>query len=515
MYDSFIYDLPSSRPRSMTQLLRSLIIEDSEADAIFVVRELTRGGYELEHERVDTRADLQHALDSSQWDLIIADYSLPGFNGVEALEDVHARNIDIPFIIVSGTIGEDIAVNAMKAGAHDYIIKGNLARLVPAVTRELRDAQIRRSKREMEEQLRATSLLLAKTFDSLSEAVFVLDPISMVVLRCNGAARAIFSIPEAEFVGNDLSRLFADSNEYLSFHARANTSLAKGLTYITDWTLYRGSGDVIHTEHFLTHLHDDSGSRRALLHVIRDITPRTLAEEDLRASERLMRALAARLQSVREEERAYISRELHDELGGAMTGLKMDLSWIARRIASSASEPDETTRARIHAMDTLIDETIQTIRRISSELRPGILDDLGLVAALDWHARDFERRTGIRCIADLPLALDEHSPSTSTALFRIFQEVLTNVARHAEARSFTVTLKQAGDDLIMTVHDDGRGITDEALHQTTSLGLVGMRERAEMLGGTFSIARATPTGTRVLVRIPRITMDSQHGGEAS
>lgn len=499
----------------MTTSLRALIIEDSEADAIFVARELTRGGYDLHHERVDTRRDVQQALDSAQWDLVIADYSLPGFNGLEALEELHERNIDIPFIIVSGTIGEDIAVNAMKAGAHDYIIKGNLARLVPAVARELRDAGIRRSKRQTEEQLRATSLLLAKTFDSLSEAVFVLDPISMVALRCNGAARTIFGISEAELVGHDLSRLFTDANEYLAFHSRANTSLAKGLTYITDWTMHHISGAVIHTEHFITHLYDDAGTRSALLHVIRDTTARTMAEDELRSSEQLMRALAARLQSVREEERARISRELHDELGGALTGLKMDLSWISHRLSPMRGDDSEGLHQRVQEMDALIDETIHTIRRISSELRPGILDDLGLVAALDWHARDFERRTGISFTATLPRALGEHTPSTSTALFRIFQEVLTNIARHAEATHFTMSLTETPTDLILTVEDNGRGITREALRQTTSLGLVGMRERAELLGGTFSISSAGASGTVVHVCIPRITTDPHHSSEQS
>lgn len=499
----------------MTTPLRSLFIEDSEADAILIARELVRGGYDLTHERVDSRAGVQHALDSASWDLVIADYSLPGFNGIEALEELHARSIDIPFIIVSGTIGEDIAVNAMKAGAHDYIIKGNLARLVPAVARELRDAAIRRSKRQMEEQLRATSQLLAKTFDSLSEAVFVLDPISMVVLRCNGAARAIFGIAEAEFIGHDLSRLFSDANVYLSFHARANSSLAKGLTYITDWTMQHPSGATIHTEHFITHLYDESGGRSALLHVIRDTTARTIAEDELRSSERLMRALAARLQSVREEERARISRELHDELGGAMTGLKMDLSWISLRLSDLQGTIDETMLQRVQEMDHLIDETIQTIRRISSELRPGILDDLGLVAALDWHAREFERRTGITCTTSLPRALGTHSSSTSTALFRIFQEILTNIARHAAAHRFHVSLVESPSDLQLTVQDDGRGITAAAMRQTTSLGLVGMRERAELLGGSFMIAPGTESGTVVRVSIPRFTTDPHHSAEAS
>lgn len=499
----------------MTIPLRSLIIEDSEADAIFVARELTRGGFDLHYERVDSRLDVQRALDSAQWDLVIADYSLPGFNGLEALEELHARNMDIPFIIVSGTIGEDIAVNAMKAGAHDYIIKGNLARLVPAVTRELRDAAIRRSKRYTEEQLRATSRLLAKTFDSLSEAVFVLDPISMVALRCNGAAHTIFGITEAELVGHDLSRLFTDANEYLSFHARANTSLTKGLTYVTDWTMHHVSGAVIHTEHYIAHLYDDAGVRSALLHVIRDTTARTMAEDELRSSERLMRALAARLQSVREEERARISRELHDELGGSLTGLKMDLSWIRSRLTPVQHDHNAMVVQRVQEMDLLIDETIRTIRRISSELRPGILDDLGLIAALDWHARDFERRTGISFTATLPPTLGEHTQSTSTALFRIFQEILTNIARHAEATHFTVALAETTSDLILTVEDNGRGITKEALRQTTSLGLVGMRERAELLGGAFSISSSEGMGTVVHVSIPRITTDPHHGSEHS
>jgi len=201
---------------------------------------------------------------------------------------------------------------------------------------------------------------------------------------------------------------------------------------------------------------------------------------------------------VREDERIRISRQVHDELGHALTGLKMDLYWLAGRLPKKFRAMQEKTKA----MSSNIDSTIQTVRRIATELRPGILDDLGLAAALEWQAHEFERRTGIRCRVTSRVTEASFHQDLNTAFFRIFQETLTNVIRHAHATRVDVTLKEEEGHLLMEVKDNGRGISTDEITNTKSIGLLGMRERAALLGGELSISGQTGQGTIVTVKIP-------------
>jgi signal transduction histidine kinase len=249
-----------------------------------------------------------------------------------------------------------------------------------------------------------------------------------------------------------------------------------------------------------------------------DIADRKRAEEEVHASREQMRALAGRLQAVREEERTLIAREIHDELGGALTGLKIDVSLLTR---AALKIENETVRTSLLAgMDSMIkftDATIQTVRRIAMELRPGILDDLGLVAALEWQLKDFEKRTGIGCEFFPPVEDISLDAGLSTALFRIFQETLTNVARHSGATEVRVRLRADADSSTLEVEDNGKGIEKEKTLSSKSLGLLGMRERAQMLGGRITVTGTSGKGTTVTVDIPpeeKRIMDRDQGGDA-
>jgi PAS domain S-box-containing protein len=234
-----------------------------------------------------------------------------------------------------------------------------------------------------------------------------------------------------------------------------------------------------------------------------DINKRKQAEERLTTSREQLRNLAARLQDVREEERTLIAREVHDELGQAMTGLKMDLSWLSSRVSEAC---EEVARARlmekIGSMSKLIDATIQSVRKISTELRPGVLDDLGLVAAIEWQAQEFQARTGIACELTLPPDDASLDRERSTAIFRIFQEILTNVTRHAKATRVRVSMTEEAGQIILQVRDNGQGITEGQIADPRSLGLLGMRERALILGGEVTFSGTQGQGTTVTVRIP-------------
>jgi len=348
-----------------------LMLEDDEADAELIKFALRKGGLSFSVTRVETREKYLNQLEQDPPSLILSDYSLPGFNGHDALALALKKCPQTPFVFVTGTMGEEVAIETLKSGATDYVLKTRLSRLMPAVNRALREA----------------------------------------------AQRA---------------------------------------------------------EH-----------RRA--------------EEQLRQSHEQLRALSVYLQSIREEERTRIAREVHDELGQALTSCKLDLSWIANRLPREQAPLLEKAKALI----SHIDSTIRTVRRISSELRPGVLDHLGLVAALEWQANEFQNRTGIKCDVNANVQEPWPDPNLSTTFFRIFQETLTNVIRHAGATEVTVDLKESATQITLEVRDNGRGIERREISNNKSMGLLGMRERAALLGGVFKIGRLRRgKGTRVKVSIP-------------
>jgi signal transduction histidine kinase len=230
-----------------------------------------------------------------------------------------------------------------------------------------------------------------------------------------------------------------------------------------------------------------------------ELAERALTEQRLRSSEENLRALAAHLQSVREEERIHIAREIHDELGQALTGLKFDIGTLAK----SACRDDPETSERIQGLSQSIDRIINSVRRIASGLRPEVLDEIGLSAAIEWQAREFQRRTGIRCTVEVAHGFTDPDRERSTALFRIFQELLTNVARHAHATRVNAALGD-GNGLTLVVEDNGRGVRNEELQGNKSLGFLGLRERVLAFGGSIDVRGEEGRGTRVAVSIPNL-----------
>ncbi len=245
--------------------------------------------------------------------------------------------------------------------------------------------------------------------------------------------------------------------------------------------------------------HTDSlGRICGIVHVMRDVTRWKRSEQKLTESGEQLRNLTAHLQAVREEERKRIAREIHDELGQALTALKMDLFWLGRRLPEANTAVHDKTRSMLN----LLEETARAVQRISCELRPGLLDDLGLQAAMEWQAKEFEERTGIPCELSLYSGNGSLDQERATTVFRIFQETLTNVIRHAEATRVQVSLEKQDRCLVMTVQDNGKGIREKQITDPRSLGLIGIRERIRRWGGTVGIRGRSGQGTTVRVRIP-------------
>ena len=246
---------------------------------------------------------------------------------------------------------------------------------------------------------------------------------------------------------------------------------------------------------------DRDGKMRAST-VIRDIAERTRAQEELLHSREALRALAARMDKLSEETLTRVSRDIHDQLGHAFTDLRLDFAWLARRLAEEGMDGRSAVRRKIAAMSRRAEICAQTVRQIATHLRPPVLDALGLAAAIEWQLREFQQRTGVKGKIETPGPMFALERSRSTAMFRIFQEILNNIALHASASRVRVRLTEAQGRLVLRVTDDGCGITEMEQSSPISLGLLGMRERAASLGGDLDIRSSPRQGTTVTVSIP-------------
>ena len=235
-----------------------------------------------------------------------------------------------------------------------------------------------------------------------------------------------------------------------------------------------------------------------ILSIARDITERKQAEEKLRRTSSLLRELAVHLQSIREEERTMIAQEIHDELGQVLTALKIQISLLANKLDKN----QQPVRDKINSLSNMIDASVESVQKISSKLRPGILDELGLIAAIEWQTEEFEKMTNIKCSLVLPAEELLLEKNKSTAIFRIFQEALTNIARHSIATQTAISLLQHQSNIFLEIQDNGKGITQEQEKDFKSLGIHGMKERAMVFGGQVYVEGIAGKGTIVKVEIP-------------
>ncbi len=481
--------------------LRVLLIEDNEDDALLLAHRFRSSGYTLDVLRVDTPDQTEEALRSKDWDVVISDHDLPGFSAIAALGIIKQLELDVPFIIVSGMIREETAITAMRAGAHDYLSKNQLERLIPAVEREVREAENRRQRQHALEARREADARFHAVAASTPGVIFQMTRHASGHLAFAYASEATdmllgVSVQQLCEDGTHFSRLLltedhqtldaalvssANTGDRLNWEGRIRTD-AGG----TKWINVRGS------------VRYGTSNEAIWEGVMWNITHSKQTEADLRASQAHLKALSNHLQHAKEEERERIARDVHDVLGGHLVALKFSAALMASRLDAPAQQRLE----QVTSFEALIDEAIDTVSRVTRELRPGILKDFGLAAAIESHAEDFSKRTGIRChvlCADDDIALPE---AESIALFRIFQESLTNVSKHAKASNVEIRLVHTGDGVSLEVGDDGIGLLDTDLAKPHSFGLRGVRERVTSLGGCVDFARRIPNGTRLQVVLP-------------
>jgi signal transduction histidine kinase len=357
---------------------RILCVEDSELDYELMIGLLSKDGARIDAIRVETGPQLKEALADREWDAVISDHNLPGFSSGQAFELVKASGLDLPFIIVSGEIGEDVAVAAMQAGADDYLIKGRLKRLPAALDRSIEAARVR-------------------------------------------------------------------------------------------------------------------AARRA-------------AAQALETNERRLRELAIHMQQLEERERAAIAREVHDDIGGNLAAAKFSLARLRRQLSPEATVPARPVEmeALFADVEDLISRAVDATRSLLHDLRPSLLDQ-GIVAALEWQVADFARRYAIKAHFEANRTDIDVPADTATALYRICQEALTNVARHAHATEIDCVLFASDDELSLEVRDNGIGFDPAQLSDAGRFGLLGVRERVSAFGGSLEViskAEGADRGTTLLVTVP-------------
>jgi PAS domain S-box-containing protein len=340
--------------------------------------------------------------------------------------------------------------------------------------------------------------------DSAMDAIISIDEAQRVVLF-NTAAERMFGCAAAEALGQSLERFIPP--RFRAVHrAHVRSFATAGVTNRTmgklgSLTALRADGREFPIEASISQT--EVGGDKLFTVILRDITERKEAEEALSRSESQLRALAARLQRVREEEAIRIARELHDQLGRCLTTIKMDITLIEQTVSARlTTQSIRSIQEKIPLMLEAIDETVQIVRKISTELRPGILDDLGLAAAIEWQAKDFQKRSGVLCILDVTEEDLDVGREQATAVFRIFQEIVTNIARHSKAEKAWIHLHAQDGMVVLEVEDNGVGISPEALSRYGALGLLGIRERAAIFGGEVEIGGIPGKGTTVIVRMP-------------
>ena len=335
--------------------------------------------------------------------------------------------------------------------------------------------------------------------DAAMDAIITVDESQHVVIF-NAAAEAMFGCPRDEALGAPLASFIPDrfrgvhAAHIRRFGETPTASRRMGVERIV--TGLRRNGEEFPLDASISQL-EDSGEKFYTV-ILRDVSKRVRIEAALRRSRDELRELGVAAHAAREQEKSRIARELHDELAQSLTALQMDVAWIKQRI------PDDqpTTVARLAKMETLLEQTVAATRRIAADLRPLMLDDLGLVPAVEWLAETFTQRNGIPCELAVNEPQLELPGAHATAVFRIVQESLNNVAKHAGASRVEVTIEHSGSELTLSIRDDGSGFSPQDPRKPASYGLLGLRERASLLGGEASITSAPGQGTRVDVRLP-------------
>lgn len=482
--------------------LRVLLVEASSDDARRTLAKLEQSGYAAEHLRVDNAPAMQAALADGDWDVVLCGHEPSSFCGPDALQLMQAAGIDLPFLFLSHDQHEETIINAMRAGASDYIFKDSLNRLAPAIVRSQREARIRREYRESQASLQEYQARLHAFIANLPGMA------CQILLKSQGGlffpsvsegGRSLLGLNPQDLEQNpELFLNILYPNDRDSFHQAMRAS-ADSLS-LWNWEgriVMAQSGKIKWINLRCTPCKLDNGD--VLWEgIVTNISQSKLAGIGLQESQEKLRELSSHIQDALEQERLHIARDIHDDMGGTLTAIKIDIAWLIERLG--AQNPELLAKAK--GIEELVARCAKSANNISRTLRPSVLDSFGIIAAIEMEAEEFEKRTGISCPINQVDEGMEISPDTSIALFRILQETLTNIMKHAKASQVKVDILNRADGVDLIVSDDGCGLKESDRQKPRSFGLRGIHERVAHLNGEVRISSIPGQGTTVAVHVP-------------
>lgn len=478
--------------------LRILLLEDSPADAELELAALAAAGLDCNADLAQGREDFERLFRAGSYDAVLADYSLPDYTGLNALARVRAAEPLLPFILVSGALGEERAVETLRSGASDFVLKDNLGRLAPTLVRALEESRQRRAHHQTLLALELSERRYRAIVEDQSELIIRTLP-DLTVTFVNGAFCRYFGRAQDQVLGRSLLEFAPPGDQHGAKRWLERISVAAP-SHERDSPAFDANGSERWLHWAARGLFGADGALTEIQAVGRDVTELKRAMDDLGTARERLQRLSRRLLEVQESERRHLARELHDDIGQGLTALKLNLESLARGRdgVALAVRVDEALQTARH--------TIERVRQLSVNLRPLQLDDLGLAAALRSHL-DRQAKLGNLVphfeIQEAPVKL---SPDIETACFRVAQESINNVLRHANATQIWLRLFVAGERLALSVRDDGAGFDVAAAQRRAaageSLGVVSMEERVALAGGNFQIQSAPGQGTVVVASFP-------------
>ena len=480
----------------MPTAIRVLILEDRPDDAELMVDQLRRGGFDPFWQRVETEADYLGGL---AWgpSVILADYYLPQFDAARALRLLRESGLDIPLIVVSGSIGEETAVACMREGAADYLLKDRLVRLAPAVSRALEAKRLRDEKRATEVALLGAEHKYREIFENAVEGIYQVTSQERILVA-NPALARILGFPSPE----ELMATLKDGENPFALSESREEFLRQleehGAVRGFECQFRRKDGSSVWVSLNARATRDSSGKMLYFMGTVVDITEIKAAAAALHQYQEELRDLAARLLLAQETESRRLSRELHDVFSQKLAALGIELGLLRTKPPDSSA----VLRERLEKVCEQVSELAAGLHETSRRLHPGVLEDLGLSVALANECAAFSRQHEI----DVKYAhkrLPERIPNNvSLCLYRVAQEGLRNIRKHAQARRVRVALRSGNGEIVLTIEDDGRGFVRQEVRGQGGLGLISIEERVRLVGGRLTITPRPGGGTRVELRAP-------------
>lgn len=485
-----------------TNKLRALLVETSLDDTQRTLAKLEQSGYEVEHRRVDNASAMQAALTEDEWDVVLCSYDPSGFCGLAALELMQSQGVDLPFLFLSHDLHEETIIHTMQSGANDYIFKGSLNRLAPSIAHNLREARIRHEHRQAQIALQENQARLQAFITNLPGMAY------QILLKHDGDICFPY-ISDGSKALLDLNPQDLEKNPHLfmnMLHPDDRGSYEQSMrTSANNLTFWNWEGRIVILPKGEIKWINLRCSPRKTLHgeiqwegIMSNISQSKQAEIEIKHSQEQLRELSSHVQLVREQERLNIAREVHDDLGSTLTAIKLNIAWLGGRLNRETPE----LIAKIKDVENLVDKCTTAANDISHSLRPSTLDCFGITTAMEIEVNEFEQRTGISCVFNHPdedITLD---PDIAIALFRILQETLTNIMKHAHARKVKIDLYNQATCVEMIVSDNGCGFTESDRIKPRSFGLRGIKERVAYFGGNVHIKGTPGSGTTIKACIP-------------